>query len=204
MENLWLERNILITDEYMNKADNCLTQFEEVKIIYKILLNPIRNAINDINEKTKEIKHFIFQFKSNSLSKNSNSNRIHNLQPLTMRLLGCLDARVNGGLIKYVKELFSQNLLESKTFVKKKFLFEQLYLSVREQLRMLKQGLDFHDEILKDLNKKLETENEITNIELKYQKDYENMFQLNEHLIDCFKIIETELNERWSKIINKL
>ena len=55
MENLWLERNILITDEYMNKADNCLTQFEEVKIIYKILLNPIRNAINDINEKTKEI-----------------------------------------------------------------------------------------------------------------------------------------------------
>ena len=69
---------------------------------------------------------------------------------------------------------------------------------------MLKQGLDFHDEILKDLNKKLETENEITNIELKYQKDYENMFQLNEHLIDCFKIIETELNERWSKIINKL
>jgi hypothetical protein len=204
MENLWLERNILITDEYMNKADNCLTQFEEVKIIYKILLNPIRNAINDINEKTKEIKHFIIQFKSNSLSKNSNSNRIHNLQPLTMRLLGCLDARVNGGLIKYVKELFSQNLIESKTFGKKKFLFEQLYLSVREQLRMLKQGLDFHDEILKDLNKKLETENEITNIELKYQKDYENMFQLNEHLIDCFKIIETELNERWSKIINKL
>ena len=90
-----------------------------VKIIYKILLNPIRNAINDINEKTKEIKHFIIQFKSNSLSKNSNSNRIHNLQPLTMRLLGCLDARVNGGLIKYVKELFSQNLIESKTFGKK-------------------------------------------------------------------------------------
>ena len=155
VENLWLERSILITDECTNKFETNLTQFEEVKSIHKILLNPLRNAINDINEKTKELKQFIAQFKSTSSVGLNYSAQIHNLQPLTMRLLGCLDARVNGGLIKYVKELFSQNLIESKSFNKKKLLFNNLYTSIREQLDVLQVGLNLHDDILKELNQKI-------------------------------------------------
>ncbi len=133
VENLWLERSILITDECTNKFETNLTQFEEVKNIHKILLNPLRNAINDINEKTKELKQFIAHFKSNGSLGLSYSSQIHNLQPLTMRLLGCLDARVNGGLIKYVKELFTQNLIESKSFnsVQNRFLAFFLILCVK-------------------------------------------------------------------------
>lgn len=102
VENLWIERSLLIVDDNVGRFEN-LTQFEEIKSIFKILLNPIRNAINDINEKTKELKNFIVQFTTNNNQQISQINIMHNLQPLTMRLLGCLDARVNGGLIKYVK-----------------------------------------------------------------------------------------------------
>lgn len=106
VENLWIERSLLLIDETAVKFEN-LTQYEEIKSIFKILLNPVRNAINDINEKTKELKNFIVQFTTDSSQQISQLNVMHRLQPLTMRLLGCLDARVNGGLIKYVKVITS-------------------------------------------------------------------------------------------------
>jgi hypothetical protein len=207
VENLWLERSILITDECTNKFETNLTQFEEVKNIHKILLNPLRNAINDINEKTKELKQFIAHFKSNGSLGLSYSSQIHNLQPLTMRLLGCLDARVNGGLIKYVKELFTQNLIESKSFNKKKLLFDNLYISIKDQLDVLKVGLNLHDGILKELNsnnRKFCDDHHESNNNVKNQKNYEHMNQLNGHLVDCFKLIDNELNERWSVAYSKL
>lgn len=102
VENLWIERSLLVIDENAARFES-LSQYEEVKATFKVLLNPVRNAINDINDKTKELKSFIVQFSTNSGGQVCQMNVMHNLQPLTMRLLGCLDARVNGGLIKYVK-----------------------------------------------------------------------------------------------------
>jgi hypothetical protein len=102
VENLWIERSLLLVDEQAARFEN-LIQFEEIKTTYKVLLNPVRNAINDIREKTKELRNFIVQFSTSNGPQISQLNVMHNLQPLTMRLLGCLDARVNGGLIKYVK-----------------------------------------------------------------------------------------------------
>lgn len=206
VDNLWLERSVLITDEISFKYDN-ITQFEEIKSIVKILLNPIRNAISDINEKTKELKHFVVQFTTNNNSSNncgfSNLNVMHSLQPLTMRLLGCLDARVNGGLIKYVKELLNESLVGPKICKKKKVLFYQLYMSIKDQLNVLESGLSIHDRILKDVEarfKDLTSAN--AEIDSKYLKNFEHikhMKELNKHLIDCLRVIENELNERWSK-----
>lgn len=102
VENLWIERSLLVIDENAARFES-LSQYEEIKATFKVLLNPVRNAINDINDKTKELKSFIVQFSTNSGGQVCQMNVMHNLQPLTMRLLGCLDARVNGGLIKYVK-----------------------------------------------------------------------------------------------------
>lgn len=105
VENLWIERSLLVVDESAARCEN-LSQYEEIKATFKVLLNPVRNAINDINEKTKELKGFIVQFSTSNGGQVCQMNVMHNLQPLTMRLLGCLDARVNGGLIKYVKVIF--------------------------------------------------------------------------------------------------
>lgn len=195
VENLWIERSLLILDENSSKFEN-LTQYEEIKSIFKILLNPIRNAINDINEKTKELKNFVVQFTTNNSQQISQLNVMHNLQPLTMRLLGCLDARVNGGLIKYVKELVCQSLISSKQFKKKNHLMHELYLSIKNQLGVLESGLSIHNRILKNVQfteNKLDTENENIIENLKH------MNQLNEHLIECLRLIEQELNDRWSK-----
>lgn len=129
VENLWIERSLLIVDENVGRFEN-LTQYEEIKSIFKILLNPVRNAINDINEKTKELKNFIVQFTTNNSQQISQINIMHNLQPLTMRLLGCLDARVNGGLIKYVKVyfLFLDTLSKKlSTFQLIKYVFQRNY-----------------------------------------------------------------------------
>lgn len=59
-----------------------------------------------------------------------------------MRLLGCLDARVNGGLIRYIRELINKNMIECKTFNKKDYLFNQLHLSIKKQLELLQIGLN--------------------------------------------------------------
>jgi hypothetical protein len=128
VENLWLERSILITENVDSENFNfkSLSDFDQIIGVYKILLNPLRNAINDINEKTKELKYFVVEFSMKRYNSTSNSNLnnnnvdylmniIHSLQPLTMRLLGCLDARVNGGLIRYVKELLNDTDSQSQS-----------------------------------------------------------------------------------------
>jgi hypothetical protein len=209
VENLWLERSVLILDENSYKFEH-LVQFDEIKYTFKLLLNPIRNAISDINEKTKELKTFVGQFSTNSSfntinTKDSNANEnlnvIHSLQPLTMRLLGCLDARVNGGLIKYVRELLNESIIETKNFKKKKNLLNQLHLSIREQLKILENGLMIHDRILKNIELGYKTEHDSNGG--KYSKNIEHikhMNELNNHLINCFKLLTNELDEKWSKI----
>lgn len=209
VENLWIERSVLILDEISVKYEN-LSQYEEIKFVYKILLNPIRNAISDINEKTKELKHFVVQFTTNN-SNNTNLNIIHSLQPLTMRLLGCLDARVNGGLIKYVKELLNENVMVKTKYCKnKQILLSQLYQSIKDQLNVLESGLSIHDRILKDveirfrdLSANVGINGNLTSRSSEPSENYsehiKHMNELNKHLIECLKIIENELNERWSK-----
>ncbi len=102
VENLWVERSLLLLDESASKFEN-LSQYEEIKSVFKIMMNPIRNAINDMNVKTRDFKNFIVEFRAKSSQQISRLNVMHNLQPLTMKLMGCLLAGVNGGLIKYVK-----------------------------------------------------------------------------------------------------
>lgn len=153
-----------------------VTSFNEIHSTYKLMLNPIRNAIADINEKTKELKHFVVQFtatnvmnppsshhqSSSSASNSACFNIIHSLQPLTMRLLGCLDARVNGGLIKYVRELLNVEKQHQSPHVlnnparksRRKTLLHQLYMSIKDQLNVLESGLSIHDRILRDVEAK--------------------------------------------------
>lgn len=213
VENLWIERTVLVQDELALHYEP-LTAFDEIQTSFKLMLNPIRNAISDINEKTKELKHFVVQFTTNlNGGLNSTSlNTIHSLQPLTMRLLGCLDARVNGGLIKYVRELLTSEQTRKK---KKKSLLHQLYLSIKDQLNVLESGLSIHDRILRDVEIKFSkdlaefgnetfTETSATASSTnKYQKNYvehiKHMNELNKHLIECLKLVTLELNERWAK-----
>ena len=91
IENLWVERSVLLVDNCDTSSlliENNLSLYDEVKCTLKLLLNPVRNAISDIDEKTKELKHFIVQFTANQNLNNLNVNVMHSLQPLTMRLLG--------------------------------------------------------------------------------------------------------------------
>jgi hypothetical protein len=145
---------------------------------------------------------------------------MHNLQPLTMRLLGCLDARVNGGLIKYIVKLLDGNLAIVKYSKKRRSLFHQLYLSIKDQLSVLESGLSIHDRILRDVEvhfrdgnsaatnggsgagqtSRSDTNGSNGNSDTKNYFDHiKHMTELNRHLINCLKIIENELNDRWSK-----
>lgn len=239
VENLWIERNVLMLDPLGNRYEN-ITQFEDIISIQKVYLNPIRNAISDINEKTKELKHFVVEFTTSNLTANSMHNNnmflniMHNLQPLTMRLLGCLDARVNGGLIKYVVKLLDANFLSEKFSKKKKQLVHQLYLSIKDQLNVLESGLSIHDRILKDVEQNFRDTTSSSNNggssssgtllvnntmshgvltqssifagsgggnsnNKNFSDHIKHMIELNRHLISCLKVIEDELNDRWSK-----
>ena len=178
VDNLWIERTILVQDKLSVDYER-VTSFNEIHSTFKLMLNPIRNAIADINEKTKELKHFVVQFTTTTALNtpvvhhhhhhhhhgNSASSAcfsiIHSLQPLTMRLLGCLDARVNGGLIKYVRELLNIDQLTrlintvtsnpARTRSRRKSLLHQLYMSIKDQLNVLESGLSIHDRILRDV-----------------------------------------------------
>ncbi|RNA21801.1 dedicator of cytokinesis 3 isoform X1 [Brachionus plicatilis] len=190
VENLWIERSVLITQDA--RYDK-ISQFQDVELTVKIYLNPVRNAITDINEKTKELKNFVVQFTANS-SHSSDANLIHNLQPLTMRLLGCLDARVNGGLIKYVKELLNETVFANKMyFSNRKKLFSQLYLSIKSQLGVLESGLSIHDRILSEIEENLSNPSETMSDHVAH------MNELNKHLIECLRNVQEELEDKWSK-----
>ncbi len=96
----------------------------------------------------------------------------------------------------------------------RKTLFNQLYASIRDQLSILESGLSIHDRILKRLNESRRQEMFQANVmlnsahhqptqlslsELNMDSSFAHMNELNEHLIKCLKLIENELNERWSK-----
>lgn len=72
----------------------------------------------------------------------------------------------------------------------------KLYLSIKDQLSILESGLSIHNRILKSVqiaDNKFDSENE-SNLE-----NLKHMNQLNEHLVECLKLVEHELNQRWSK-----
>ena len=115
-----------------------------------------------------------------------------------------------------MRELLSspnENLTWSKlpNLRARKSLFTQLYASIREQLSVLESGLSIHDRILKRINASrkemlLHAANEHINEanvlsldELNLGSNFEHMNELNMHLIECLRLIENELNERWSK-----
>ena len=95
----------------------------------------------------------------------------------------------------------------------RKSLFNQLYTSIKDQLSILESGLSIHDRILKRLNESRQEMQHVTMInenlgvnnyatnssELNLDSSFAHMNELNVHLIKCLKLIENELNERWSK-----
>ena len=94
----------------------------------------------------------------------------------------------------------------------RKSLFNQLYSSIKDQLSVLESGLSIHDRILKRINESrqerlMQVANENLNDvqfnvgleEINANSNCDHMNELNTHLIECLKLIENELNERWSK-----
>ncbi len=99
IENLWIERTIMFvsTNELVFDVVEYFNEFIEIKCLVKLFLQPIQNAINDCNDKTVELREFINGFTFNAIEYASLSNveTMSKLQPLTMRLLGCLDGKLD-------------------------------------------------------------------------------------------------------------
>ena len=98
IENLWIERSIMSISESDSVLDfiEYFNEFIEIKCLTKLFLQPIQNAINDCTEKTIELRDFINNFTFNAINFACLSNKeiMSKLQPLTMRLLGCLDGKI--------------------------------------------------------------------------------------------------------------
>jgi len=196
IDRLWLERNILLVSQR-----NLLNEFVEIEEIVRLSLNPVLNAINDINEKLNELRQFIKDFTVN-IDVGATCNMMKSLQPLTMRLIGCLDAPINGGLRVYIRKFLNQSFLAGLFCGDKariNYFSQKLYFCIKEQLGVLASGLTIHGRLLNESD----ASNGDNQAFIKFKtlnNKFDNMKQLDEHLISCYKSIENELNQNWMEV----
>ena len=225
IENLWIERTIMYIhhNELFVDFIEYFNEFVEIKCLIKIFLQPIQNAINDCNEKTVELREFINNFTQSAanFTSLSDTEMMSKLQPLTMRLLGCLDgeifmmvmkklslnfftfiARVNGGIRLYVKNFLSRTFTNeepsNEIIKKRKYFCYQLYQSIKSQLNVLESGLTIHNRVIKHIvtsNVNAKDDEELNGHSENKENNFEHMNQLNKHLVSCLNLLNSELDE---------
>lgn len=88
-QTLHIERTTMRT---ASQLPGILRWFEVIET-ESITLNPIEAAIDTMDNKNKELRHLVAQYSTDCAP--------NDLNPLTMRLNGNIDAAVGGGIAKY-------------------------------------------------------------------------------------------------------
>ena len=99
-QTLHIERTTMHT---ASQLPGILRWFEVVET-ESITLNPIEAAIDTMDNKNKELRQLVAQYSTECAP--------NDLNPLTMRLNGNIDAAVGGGIAKYQEAFFSDDYIK--------------------------------------------------------------------------------------------
>lgn len=99
-KSLWLERTILVTNE---RLPGILRWFEVISSNTEEV-PPVKFACETIDSVNKNLKLLINQYTNEPK---------RNINPLSMRLQGTIDANVMGGISKYQSAFFSQDFVQN-------------------------------------------------------------------------------------------
>jgi len=146
-------RDLWILNTYFETADIFPAVQRKSLVIKKkeVEVTPVDNAINAIQDKSKELLEVI--------TKHENGGR-DNISPFTMVLKGVIDAAVNGGTKLYRDAFLSADYLVIQP--DKKPSVNKLKESFREQLEIVEKGLIIHAKICPEDLSSLQTQLEET------------------------------------------
>ncbi|XP_050533759.1 dedicator of cytokinesis protein 3 isoform X2 [Daktulosphaira vitifoliae] len=128
-KSLWLERTILVISD---RLPGILRWFEVVNTTTEEV-PPVKFACETVETVNKDLKRLINQY-TNEPKKNIN--------PLSMRLQGTIDANVMGGISKYQSAFFSQDFVQNNPQYYSYVL--QLSSSINRQIDIVENGLLVH------------------------------------------------------------
>ena len=103
VEELWLEKTYLTTEE----AFPTVLRRSEVVGLEVVEISPLENALNDVEQKTKEL--IALHLKYQTLAKTSQS---VSTNALAMSLNSAVDAPVNTGIASYRQMFFNSDYVE--------------------------------------------------------------------------------------------
>lgn len=131
-KSLWLERTILITSE---RLPGILRWFEAISTTTEEV-PPIKFACETIDSVNKNLKLIINQYTNEPK---------RNINPLSMRLQGTIDANVMGGISKYQSAFFSQDFVQNNP----QYYSHVLHLSssINHQIEIVENGLLIHGQL---------------------------------------------------------
>uniref|UniRef100_A0A8D9BP44 Dedicator of cytokinesis protein 3 n=1 Tax=Cacopsylla melanoneura TaxID=428564 RepID=A0A8D9BP44_9HEMI len=131
-KSLWLERTIMTIS---NPLPGILRWFEVIESNVEEVA-PIQFACETIDNVNKDVKGLIAQYVNDSK---------RNINPLSMRLQGTIDANVMGGIAKYQQAFFTPEFARSYTqyipFI------HRLHALILEQIDILESGLVIHGQL---------------------------------------------------------
>lgn len=121
----------------------CMRRRQPVTQVFTIDLDPLENAIKDVEDKTLDlqdsvISHRIFKENENDVKLRPDTNE------LSMHLTGVIDAPVNGGMGKYIEVFFGEDYISKHPDCRP--LLERFATALRNQLDVLKDGLAYRRE----------------------------------------------------------
>ncbi|XP_050437512.1 dedicator of cytokinesis protein 3 isoform X2 [Adelges cooleyi] len=131
-KSLWLERTILVISDRLPGILRCFevvnTTTEEVP--------PVKFACETIESVNKDLRRLINQYTNEPK---------RNINPLSMRLQGTIDANVMGGISKYQSAFFSQDFVQNNPQYYSYVL--QLGSSINRQIEIVENGLLVHGKL---------------------------------------------------------
>ncbi|XP_049862449.1 dedicator of cytokinesis protein 1 isoform X3 [Schistocerca gregaria] len=159
--NLWLERTVLVTSY---PFPGILQWFPVISAeVYYV--SPLQNAIETMEATNKSLKDLIVAHRADST--------LH-LNPLTMKIMGIVDAKVMGGIVNYEKAFFTDEYLES-------------HPDDGPSVKMLKDLIAYQVPLL-----------EIA-IALHRQRAPPSLAPIQQRMEDCFSEIQSHVEEKYGK-----
>jgi hypothetical protein len=137
--SLWVYRMYIIGQLELPSYSRCIEVVERKEV----LICPLENAVNVLNEKNMEMKQIIkrIKTKASTFHGDDKENPVSTqLGPLSMNLSGVIDAAVMGGVEKYREAFFDGSYV--KEFPSHAHYIPKFRQAMKDQVEILKSGLD--------------------------------------------------------------
>ena len=152
-------------------------------------LSPVEFTCETVAAKNGELRQLIARY-----SNNNSQAQASNLNPLTMRLQGSIEAAVSGGMTKYKEAFFNGNTVSGgggKLSSSAAVALESLATHIGEQAKLLQEGLDLHGQLAPEPLKPL------------HSRLVEVFSHLRTEMMQCTSFTTSSpISHRFSRIVN--